>query len=406
MNFISLDGFSFQPDLFLIFGIFLICGVLGVIVGSRIKGMPTITSFMLLGIIIGPHGLGLISKPILANSYMFIDVALGLILYKLGNMLHPKAMFRSKKLMLISFAEISCTFLFIFEAVILLRYPPALAALIGAIAVSSSPAVLVHVSEELHAKGPVTDQAKSLVALNNLFSFMIFSMALPFAITNEHHAIKDVFILPVYQLAGSALLGITIAWVAARINRMLKTEDLHYRFALVVGAIMVSLGLTSILHTSSLLTPLILGIGVRWFENSKHNLSKIGLGEGGDLFFIVLFVIAGAKIDPSGITSSGYAVAVLVIVRCMGKFMGTYVTMPHMGFEQTQYIATAFHLTPMAGMAIGLVTSTSETTKEMGVQLATIVFAMVAIFETIGPFAVTQAFLMSKEAQRDKVDME
>jgi len=406
MDALNLNALTFQPSALMVFGIFLLCGVVGVIAGSRIKGMPTITSFMLLGLIIGPHGIGLITKPILSGSHLFIEVALGLILYKLGNTLHPKAIYKSKKLMLISLSETLCTFFATSGSVLLLGYSPALAALIGAIAISSSPAVLVHVAEELHAKGPVTEKAKSLVALNNLFSFLIFSIAMPFAMTSAQHSFKAVVIIPAYMFLGAAAVGIVVGWLAVKITKMLKHEDQHYRFALTIGAIMLTLSISSMIHVSAILSPLVLGMAVRWFETSKHNLSKIELGEGGDLFFIVLFVMAGAKIDPSGLLEAGFAVLLLVISRCFGKFMGTYITMPHMGFEQTQYLATSLLLTPMAGMAIGLVAATASLIPEMGVKIATIVFAMVAVFETIGPFAATRAFLMSKEATLDKADME
>lgn len=391
-----------QQNSLLVFGLFLLCGVFGIILGSRIKGMPTITSFMILGIIIGPSGLELINKQILHESYLFIDVALGLILYKLGNMLHPKAMLRSKKLMMASISETAFTFLFTFISVKILGYNSTIASLISAIAVSSSPAILVHVSEELEAKGKVTDRAKSLVALNNLFSFMLFSIVMPFVLSEEGHKFKNFVFLPLYKFVLSAIIGIVIGWLAIKINKMLKKEYLHYRFTLIIGAIMITLGLSGALHASSLLSPLIMGISTRFFETSKHNLSKIGLGEGGDLFFIVLFVMAGAKVDVSGLLTASFAVVFLVVMRSIGKFVGIYAAMSKTGFNKNQCIATSLLLFPMAGMAIGLVASTSNLIPEMGEKIATIVFAMVAIFETVGPFAATKAFFMAGEIPEEK----
>ncbi len=398
MENISAELASIQPNTFFVFGLFLMLGVLSAILGNRIKGMPTITSFMILGLLIGPYGLKLLTQEVLETAHVLIDVALGLILYKLGNMLHPQAMIKSKKLMIISLSESLFTFVAVFLAVIILGYGPALSALIGAIAVSSSPAVLVHVASELNAKGPVTERAKSLVALNNLFSFMIFSIVIPFAMTNADHTFNDVLFLPIYRLLGGAAVGMLVAWLAVKMAKMLKDHDNHYRFAIIIGAVMVTIGLSSTLHMSSLLAPLILGIATRWFETSKNNLSKVELGESGDLFFIVLFVMAGAKIDPAGLWEAGFAVILLVAMRSLGKFAGIFFVMPYMGFERTQSKATALLLTPMAGMAIGLVATTSTLVPEMGVKIATIVFATIAVFETIGPFAATKAIYMSDEA--------
>ncbi len=400
MENISAELGSFQPNTFLVFGLFLTFGVLSTILGKRIKGMPTITSFMILGLIVGPYGLKLITQEVLQTAHVLIDVALGLILYKLGNMLHPQAMIKSKKLMIISLSESFFTFMAVFLAVALLNYGVILSALIGAIAVSSSPAVLVHVAHELNAKGPVTERAKALVALNNLFSFMIFSIVIPFALTNAEQTFTDVIFIPLYRLLGATAVGIIIAWLTVRMAKMLDDKDNHYRFAIIIGSVMITIGLSSMLQMSSLLAPLVLGIATRWFETSKNNLSKVELGEAGDLFFIVLFVMAGAKIDPSGLFEAGFDVIFLVAMRFLGKFAGVYFIIPFMDIDRSQTKATALLLVPMAGMAIGLVATTSSLIPEMGEKIATIVFAMIAVFETIGPFAATKAFHMSDEAEK------
>lgn len=389
---------GFYPNTIMIFGVLLLAGVAGGMIANRIKWMPTITAFMLLGIVIGPHGLGLVTKPMLTGASVLVDIALGLILYRLGNMLHPRAMLKSKKLMLTSGLEIAFTFLLSFFFVRLMGLGDVMAALIAAICVSSSPAVLVHVSEELLAGGPVTERAKSLVALNNLFSFMIFSIALPFAlVTQDDSTIADVILVPLYRLMGAAAIGIAVGWVAIRITRMLGAHDEHYRFAIVIGAVMMALGLSDALSVSSLFAPLVLGVATRGFETSKANLTRVGLGEGGDLFFIALFVIAGAKIDLPSLLHVGVIPLLLAAVRAVGIFAGMMTADRLAGVERTQTTATSLLLVPMAGMAIGLVATTNDLVPDMGGQLATIVYAMVALFETIGPFAAHHAFRMAGE---------
>lgn len=389
---------SLQPNALAVFGMFLLFGVLGGVVANRIRWLPTITAFMLLGLLIGPHGLGLITKAVLTNSYVLVDIALGLILYKLGNMLHPKAMLRSKRLLLTSVAESALTFFGVAWVMLYFSYNWVLAALVGAIAVSSSPAVLVHVSDELGAKGPVTERAKSLVAMNNLFSFLIFSAILPFALVTEERSLGAVFIIPLYRMAAAVIVGVAIGWVAVRITRFLRAEDEHYRFAIIVGAVMMTLGLSGMLGTSSLLAPLVLGMATRWFETSKNNLSKVGLGEGGDLFYIVLFVMAGAKIDPALLMATGVIPVFLVLVRCLGKFAGVFSIVRMSKFSWIQSTSTGLLLVPMAGMAIGLVATVSDLRPDVGGQISAIVFAMIATFETIGPFAAAYAFRLSGEA--------
>ncbi len=234
------------------------------------------------------------------------------------------------------------------------------AALIGGIVVSSSPAVLVHVSEELHAEGPVSERAKSLVALNNLFSFLIFSVALPFAMLTHENSLGDVVLLPLYRLAGAAAVGIAVAWLAVRIAHLLGPDDEHYRFAIVIGAVMLTLGLAGSLGASALLGPLVLGITTRGLETRHVILSRVGLGEGGDLFYIILFVMAGAEIHLQGLGDMGLAPLLLALARCAGIFAGIFLAASLMGIDEKQTLPTTLLLVPMAGMAIGLVATTNN----------------------------------------------
>lgn len=387
-----------QGNTLLIFGLCLVCGVAGGMVANRISWMPTITAFMLLGLAIGPSGLHLISKPMLAEASIFIDIALGLIIYKLGTMLHPYAMIHSRRLMTIAVAEGILSYVLVFMTARFFGLETLVAAIIAAISVSSSPAVLVHVAEEMRAKGPVSYRAKSLVAVNNLLAFLLFSLSLPFSMAGENVSALMMIGLPLYRLAGAVIVGIVVAWLAIQVVRRLQPQDEHFRFAIVIGAVMVTLGLCTMFNASSLFSPLVLGIALRWFETSKHKLSQVPLGEGGDLFFIVLFVLAGAKIDLGNLIEVGIIPVVLVLMRCIGKTAGIYGAGALHGIEKPHSAATSMMLTPMAGMAIGLVATTSLFAPHVGTVIATIVFAMVAILETIGPFLVTHALRLCGEA--------
>lgn len=383
----------------LVFGIALVFGVAGGIWANRIKWMPTITAFMLLGLLIGPNGLHLISKPMLAQSSVLIDIALGLIMYKLGTMLHPSAMIHSRRLLALSLAETALGYIAVFAIARVLGLDTLVAALIAAISVSSSPAVLVHVAEEMDAKGPVSYRAKSLVAMNNLFAFLLFTLALPFGMAGKDGAsLSMVLGFPVYRLAGAVAVGIGVAWLAVRLARHLRAHDEHFRFAIVIGSVMLTLGICSSLSMSALFSPLVMGIAVRWFETSKHKLSQVGLGEGGDLFFIVLFVMAGAKIDLANLWAVGLLPVALVLCRSAGKAGGLYLAGRAHGVDKKHTAATSMMLTPMAGMAIGLVSTTQTMAPEVGMQVATVVFAMVAILESIGPFLVARALRLCDEA--------
>lgn len=393
---------SLHGNSILVVGLLLLSGIVGGLMAGRIKWLPTITAFMIIGALAGPHALGIISKSMLTNSMFLIDIALGLILYQLGNMLHPKAMLTSRRLMITSALESGMTFIATFALLIGMGLRMEIAAIIGAIAVSSSPAVLVHISAEMHANGIITERAKSLIALNNVFSFIIYSMTLPIIFASKSGTSEISFLMPLYSLGGSAVIGILCSFVAVRIARFLRPEDEHYRFVIVIGSIMTVLGLSITFHTSLLFAPIILGMATRYFENTTHQLSRTEMGPGGDLFFIILFVIAGAKLDFSAILAAGLIPFALVIIRLVGKFSGLFLAAKLTGTSMTQFQATSLTLIPMAGMAIGLVASTNNYLPGLATEISAMVFSMVAIFETIGPFAVMHGLRLAGEIGTDE----
>ena len=168
-----------QVNTLAVFGLLLAFGVLGGLLAARARWLPSITGFMLLGLMVGPSGLGLLSASSLHDARVLVDIALGLILFRLGATLHPVKAARDRPLVVTALAEGVATFAVILALLTAVGAPTVVAVLVAAIAVSSSPAVLIHVAEELHAEGPTVERAETLVAANNVLSFLMFSLARP-----------------------------------------------------------------------------------------------------------------------------------------------------------------------------------------------------------------------------------
>jgi Kef-type K+ transport system membrane component KefB len=382
----------------MVFGILLAFGTLGGLLAARVRWLPTITGFMVLGLIIGPSGLGLLSQQDLNDARGLVDIALGLILFKLGATLHPLLSLRNRALLVTSMAESGLTFALILGLMLWMGAVPVVAVLAAAIAVSSSPAVLIHVVEELHAKGPTVDDAEALVAMNNVMAFLLFSLALPFALRDAQLSISTALLLPAYQMLGAVTVSVTVAWMVTGIARLTRNDELHLRFALVVGAVMLTLGLAMALKVSSLFAALSLGIACRWLQRGSH-LTRVEFGGGADLFFIILFVFAGANMHLSEAIEYAPLAGAYVVARSLAKLLAVYGSGLVFGISHRRSFATGLLLIPMAGMAIGLVQTTSGLLPQMGTQVAAVVLAAVAVFETIGPPLTAFALRMSGDAR-------
>ena len=390
------QGFP-QLNLLVAFGVLLAFGTLGGILAARVKWLPTITGFMALGLLIGPSGIGLLSESALSSARPLVDIALGLILFKLGNTLHPCAVLRNRSLVVTSLVESAITFAAILGLMLWFGATPVVAVIAAAIAVSSSPAVLIHVAEELHAQGPSVDAAEALVAMNNVLAFVLFSFSLPLALRSAQFDPMTAILLPAYQLLGAVLVALAVAWVVTRIALQTRVDEQHFRFALVVGAVMLALGLSIALNVSSLFTTLTLGVACRWMQG-RSRLTRVEFGGGGDVFFIILFAFAGANLHISDLKEFAGIALAFVAVRTLAKCVSIYGCGRTFGYTRPQSLAVGMLLIPMAGLAIGLVQTTAILLPQLATQVSAVVLGAVAVFETIGPPLTAFALRFTGEA--------
>lgn len=409
MNPVTPSPLDFLPhglppmNVLLVFGMLLAFGTLGGLLAARVRWLPTITGFMALGLVVGPSGAGLLSREALDGTKVLVDIALGLILFQLGATLHPWKALGNRALLVTSLVEGGATFGVILGLMVWIGSPPVVAVLAAAIAVSSSPAVLMHVSHELQAEGPTVDAAEALVAMNNVLAFLLFSLALPFALRDSQAPLATALLLPAYQAVGAVVVSVAVAWVVTRVGLLTRSDEQHLRFALVVGAVMLSLGLAQALKVSSLFASLTLGIACRWLQG-RSRLTRVEFGGGADVFFIILFVFAGANLHVREVLQYAPVALAFVVARSLAKTASVYGCGSVFDHPQRQSVAAGLLLLPMAGLAIGLVQTTGWLVPALADQVSAIVLAAVALFETIGPPIAAYALRLSGDAGRAAVE--
>jgi Kef-type K+ transport system membrane component KefB len=380
------------------FGMVLLIGAIGGYVAHRLSWLPSITGFIAVGLLVGPSGVGLLDQETIARSRVLIDIALGLILYRLGLSLNIRLLWQTPGLVLTSLVESAVTFGLVAAMLMWLGIPSVPALLVAAISISSSPAVLLHVAHESGAAGPVTEMTKTLVALNSLLSYAVFTAILPLM---HYEAGADLFTMlfqPFYRLSGSLLLGVLAGVVLHTIARKTRHAS-QYRLALVIGVVMLAVGLAAELRLSALLIPLVVGVMIRTLEEEVV-ISNLEFGPAFELFFITLFVLAGASLHFSELIDYAPAVLALVFARSFAKVAATGAASSLLGRPMRQGISAGLLLIPIAGLAIGLVNTSSVLFPQQASLIAAIVLGAVTIFETIGPPLAALAFRLSGEAGR------
>jgi Kef-type K+ transport system membrane component KefB len=263
-------------------------------------------------------------------------------------------------------------------------------------AISSSPAVLLHVAHEVGAKGPLTEAAKTLVALNNVISFVVFSLLLPILHYSADSSWTMIVFQPFYSFVGSMILGVGLAFGLHLIA--LKThEAVQYKLALVIGAIMIMAGFAVELKLSVLFVPLAAGVTIKNLEK-KTVISDLEFGEAFELFFILLFVFAGAGLHLHELIAYAPAVLAVVSARIVMKFLSVAAIFSIAREPVKKGIAGGLLLLPMAGLAIGLVQESNALFPQHAAVISAIVLGAVTVFETVGPPVASLAFRLAGES--------
>src|SRR6185295_10600409 len=265
---------------------------------------------------------------------------------------------RDRLLLATGVAESALSFALMYLALVYLDVGPLYAAVAAAIGVSTSPAVVMLVAQEARAEGQVTERALNLVAINSVVAFMLVTMLLSW-IHHEYRAGWTVALLhPVYILSGSFLLAYLAFVGALWLSRWLgKRSEAH--FVLLLALIVAAIGVARMLELSALIALLLFGVFSRNFDE-RHELVAVDLSVVGQLFFVVLFVVSGARMQLVDLATGGAVAFAYVLARFAGKSLGVMGLMLFSGLRPGTAGMLCLALTPLSGTGLAMVQGTAH----------------------------------------------
>jgi Kef-type K+ transport system membrane component KefB len=379
----------------ILFGLLLLMGLLGGEV-ARLFALPRITGYVLVGVLFGPVGLGVLSSQLIKESRVFVDISLGLILFELGRRLDYQWLRRNRWLFATAIAESAFAFCAVYFGLRYFDYPPLHSALAAAIGIATSPAVVLLVAHELRSEGQLTERMLLLTAINSVFAFLSVTMLLPFLNLEQQAGWAETLPQPLYVMLGSLLTGLVVSFLVLRFAAWLgKRED--RQFIMLVGIIVLTAGLARSLNLSVLVTLLTVGILARNLD-FRHKLMAVQFGHGGQLFFVILFVMAGAGLRFDVLPQVAFIAGMYIVLRFLGKALAILVFGRFSGLRPGAAGLLSIALLPMSGLAIVMVQDASSLYPEFGAKLSAVVLSAVAILELIGPLATQFALKQAGEA--------
>lgn len=360
-------------------------------------GVPRITGYILLGLIVGPGVLNLVTDEAIEGLKLIDDIAISLIALSAGGELRISELReRAGSMAAIMIAEMTLVFGVVAGGVILAAdlIPitsgmPTLTVLViamvfGSIAIANSPSVAIAVINDTRSRGPVASTILGVTVLKDVAVILLFAVALAVArtaLTPGAGFEAEFFLGLSIEIGGSILAGaLSGAIIAALLPRVRSQAVL---FALAIA--FLNAYVAQVLHLEVLLMSLVAGFFLENLSRVHGDPFVEGLEKNSLPVYAIFFALAGASIHLDALAALWPFVAGFVLLRAFAIFAGTWLGATVSGAEPAVRRYAWLGFISQAGVTLGMVVIAARSFPEWGAELQTLFVAMVAVHELTGP---------------------
>jgi Kef-type K+ transport system membrane component KefB len=390
------------------FGFALIAAALAGDLFERMR-LPRITGYLLFGMVCGPFGANIISRS-MARELTFVNgLAIALIAFIAGLELNMRRL-RPRLVAILQLAGIQLALMYVGlfllgwlvwpwlpllpEATGLTRV--ALAALLATLVVSFSPTVTIAVIADSRARGPLSELVLAIVVLADLALIVLFTFAMQATRWSLGEAGPgDVSLLArlAWEIAGSFAFGAIAGSLFAFYLRHVGREVTLMLLTLCVVLSQVGVAF----HFEPLLAALAAGLVVENVAPPSGDALKDAVERGALPVLVVFFAAAGASLHLDalgsiGLIALGVSAARLGLIR-LGGYLSTRVS----GIDPAIGGAAWMGLVSQAGVTLGLTIIVASEFTEWGARVQTLMVALIALHELIGPVLFRMALARAGE---------
>lgn len=386
-------------------GIIIIAGLVLGKAASYFK-LPHITGYLIGGVLIGPSILKLVPHVDASKLTIISEIALGFIAYTIGCEFNFNNLKKTGKSVIIItiFQAIGAVVLVDLAMIYLFNQPVPFSIVLGAIATATAPGPILMIVKQYRAKGPVVDTLLPLVALDDALGIIIFGIcsAIAAALSNAgvQMSIGHMVLVPIKEILVSLIIGAGLGAILGTIIKKIKEEELLT--AIIVAILFIGVGLSHKFHASPILLCMILGGTVCNVVPHIKNIRVLHRIESlTPPIYIAFFTLAGVELDIALVKEVGFIGLGYILVRMVGKILGSYVGGRVADAPKTVQKYLGFTLIPQAGVAIGLAMVAENVLPDpYGSNVRTIILAATVVYELIGPLMAKIAIYKAGEANR------
>jgi Kef-type K+ transport system membrane component KefB len=371
--------------------------------------LPRITGYLVFGMLCGPYMANLVSRAMARELQIVNGLAIALIAFMAGLELNlarlaPRlgAMLKLGAVTLaVCYAGL---FALLWTAWPWLPITPEAsgsarlvqAALLTTVVVSFSPTVTIAVIADSRARGPLSELVISLVVLADLALILGFTLVMQgtrwvFGLVSggDVPLVASVAWDIVGSLAFGAVAGALFGLYLRYVGRELTVVLLALCVILTVGGAMW--------HLEPLLAALAAGLVVENVAGAGGDSLRDAVERGSLPVLIVFFAAAGMSLHLDALASVGLAALLIALARLVLIRAGTWVGTRVSGVEPAQGHAAWMGLVSQAGVTLGLTIIIAGEFPAWGAALQTLMVAMIALHELIGPVLFKAALTRAGE---------
>lgn len=268
-----------------LFGFVLLGGLLAGELSRRVGHLPRTTGFVVFGMLFGQSGLNWVTPSHVESAQLFIDLALGLILFELGHLV-PSVAPAVRRARLIAGAAIALSSgLFVLAWFLFKGLQPGAALFAAALCLATSPAITIATCSDVGAKGERSGLLYTLVALNGVVAFALVVLVMPFLSDAQDWSIFGRISNAMGSIVGSFFLGGACAGIvllgAERLQRQVEHQHI-----LILGTIVLGVGTAIYLGISVFLPMLVFGVLIRTIDRNNKVIA-IRIASDARVFLII-----------------------------------------------------------------------------------------------------------------------
>jgi len=365
----------------------------------RFLRISRVIGYLAVGVLLGPAAGGVIDNGTAGQLRIFVDIAVGMLLFELGQRVDLGWLRRNPSLLAASVLEAALTFMLVYVAMTWFGIRPVTAAAAALLAVATSPAVVMTSIKDLRAQGQVAERLMLFTALNTAYAVIGLALMVGLLDYESHRPLATMILHPLYLVAGSLVLAGVLAMVMLSLLRLFGRRP-AFQFSATVSLVLLTVVAATMLKLSVPLALLLLGVFGRLFDHERHFVS-LRFGETAMLFIVLLFALAGASLEFTGWSTAVPLALAIIGARLIGKALPILLLSHASGLALRKSSLVSLGLMPMSALSLLMLHELTRRSPALASEVGPPIFLAIAVLAFAGPLAIEFALRRAGEAAEE-----